>query len=271
MQCLLTIAYALVTPFGGFVLLTGCGCAWQCTGDTGTTSYPSLSKAVLCFIKLCYRTLEEIELRARQLSAHRIERNVHAMQCRVMLWQGRLEEAEHWMDQKPADDLTFNSLDRYCYLTRVRVYMAKERYDRATTLLTRLTQYADRTDRQWIQMECGLLRAIVRYRTGDEAWQPQLLAVLQRAEAYHFVRLFSREGSALLELLRELQDTGKAGGAFFAEVLAKTSRLAEAYPGYLRQSAGALAVIFAKNIQKEPGSFVLPGSLDAVEKISPRT
>ena len=33
MQCLLTIAYALVTPFGGFVLLTGCGCAWQCTGD----------------------------------------------------------------------------------------------------------------------------------------------------------------------------------------------------------------------------------------------
>lgn len=64
--------------------------------------------------------------------------------------------------------------------------MAKERYDRATTLLTRLTQYADRTDRQWIQ-------------------------------------------------------------------------------------ADALAVIFAKNIQKEPGSFVLPGSLDAVEKISPRT
>ena len=239
MQCLLTIAYALVTPFGGFVLLTGCGCAWQCTGDTGTTSYSSLSKAVLCFIKLCYRTLEEIELRARQLSAHQIERNIHAMQCRVMLWQGRLEEAEHWMDQEPADDLTFNSLDRYCYLTRVRVYMAKERYDRATTLLTRLTQYADRTDRQWIQMECGLLWAIVRYRTGDEAWQPQLLAVLQRAEAYHFVRLFSREGSALLELLRELQDTGKAGGAFFAEVLAKTSRLAEAYPGYLRRSAGA--------------------------------
>lgn len=186
-----------------------------------------------------YRTLEEIELRARQLSAHRIERNVHAMQCRVMLWQGRLEEAERWMDQEPADDLTFNSLDRYCYLTRVRVYMAKERYDRATTLLTRLAQYADHTDRLWIQMECSLLWAIVRYRTGDEAWQPQLLAVLQRAEAYHFVRLFSREGSALLDLLRELQDTGKAGGAFFAEVLAKTSRLAEAYPGYLRRSAGA--------------------------------
>ena len=60
-----------------------------------------------------------------------------------------------------------------------------------------------------------------------------------RWKKYHFVRLFSREGSALLELLRELQDTGKAGGAFFAEVLAKTSRLAEAYPGYLRRSAGA--------------------------------
>lgn len=35
--------------------------------------------------------------------------------------------------------------------------------------------------------------------------------------------------------------------------------------------ADALAVIFAQNIQKEPGNFVLPGSLDAVEKISPRT
>ena len=186
-----------------------------------------------------YRTLEAIELRARQSAAHRVERNVRAMQCRVMLWQGRLEDAEHWMDQEPSDDLTFNILDRYCYLTRVRVYMAQERYDRAATLLTRLAQYADRTERPWLQLECGLLWAIVRYRTGDEAWRPQLLGVLKRAEEYHFVRLFSREGSALMDLLRELNGTGEVSGAFFEEVLAKTNKLSTAYPSYLRQSAKA--------------------------------
>ena len=184
-----------------------------------------------------FRALEEAEQKAQQLAAHRVERNARAMQCRILLWQGRLNDAEHWMEQEPSEDITFNVMDRYCYLTRIRVYMAQERYDRAATLLTRLEQYADVTDRPWMQMECGLLEAIIRYRTGDETWRNRLIQVLKRAEEYHFVRLFSREGSALIDLLQVLKASEECRNPFFEEVLEKTSKLATAYPGYLRQSS----------------------------------
>ncbi len=185
------------------------------------------------------KMLQETETRAIQRSENRVLRNVRAMQCRVMLWQGRLNDAEQWMEREPSDDIYFNMMDRYCYLTRARVYMAQERYDRAATLLTRLEHYADLNERTWLQMECGLLAAIVRYRTGDPAWKPKLLGVLHRAEKYHFVRLFSREGAALMEPLRELNGAPEIGNDFFAQVLSETNAMAAAYPGYLRQSASA--------------------------------
>lgn len=76
------------------------------------------------------KTLEEIETRAQQRGARRVVRNVRAMQSRIKLWQGRVEDAVRWMENEPQNEIHFNVLERYCYNTFVRVYMAQQRYDK---------------------------------------------------------------------------------------------------------------------------------------------
>lgn len=179
------------------------------------------------------KTLEDVEDHAQQRGALRVVRNVRAMQCRVKLWQGRVEDAARWMDTEPQNEIHFNVVERYCYNTYVRVYMAQQRYDKAALILTRLRSYASMEKRPWLQMESDLLECIIRYRTGNPMWRAELTQVLRRAEEYHFVRLFCREGAALLPLLQEMGCPAGLDEAFWQEVLDKTSTMAEAYPLYL--------------------------------------
>lgn len=185
------------------------------------------------------KTLEEIETRARQRGARRVVRNVRAMQSRIKLWQGRVEDAVRWMENEPQNEIHFNVLERYCYNTFVRVYMAQQRYDKTAQILMRLRSYANMEKRPWLQMEGDLLESIIRYRTGNPLWKTELTQVLRRAESYHFVRLFCREGAALLPLLQELGCPEGVDEAYWQEVLGKTRAMAEAYPLYLSTNAPA--------------------------------
>lgn len=185
------------------------------------------------------KTLEEIETRAQQRGARRVVRNVRAMQSRIKLWQGRVEDAVRWMENEPQNEIHFNVLERYCYNTFVRVYMAQQRYDKTAQILMRLRSYANMEKRPWLQMEGELLESIIRYRTGNPLWKTELTQVLRRAESYHFVRLFCREGAALLPLLQELGCPEGVDEAYWQEVLGKTRAMAEAYPLYLSTNAPA--------------------------------
>lgn len=185
------------------------------------------------------KTLEEIETRAQQRGARRVVRNVRAMQSRIKLWQGRVEDAVRWMENEPQNEIHFNVLERYCYNTFVRVYMAQQRYVKTAQILMRLRSYANIEKRPWLQMEGDLLESIIRYRTGNPLWKTELTQVLRRAESYHFVRLFCREGAALLPLLQELGCPEGVDEAYWQEVLGKTRAMAEAYPLYLSTNAPA--------------------------------
>ena len=187
------------------------------------------------------KTLEEIETRAQQRGVRRVVRNVRALQSRIKLWQGRVEDAVRWMENEPQDEIHFNVLERYCYNTFARVYMAQQRYDKTAQILMRLRSYANMEKRPWLQMEGDLLESIIRYRTGNPLWKTELTQVLRRAESYHFVRLFCREGAALLPLLQELGCPEGVDEAYWQEVLGKTRAMAEAYPLYL--STNALAAL----------------------------
>lgn len=95
------------------------------------------------------KTLEEIETRAQQRGARRVVRNVRAMQSRIKLWQGWVEDAVRWMENEPQNEIHFNVLERYCYNTFVRVYMAQQRYDKTAQILMRLRSYANMEKRPW--------------------------------------------------------------------------------------------------------------------------
>lgn len=188
--------------------------------------------------------LDEFDQRAHLRYANRVATNLGAMRGRLMLYQGNVEDAVQWMSRGPSDDVRFNVMDRYCYMTRVRVYIVQERYDRAIGLLARMQKYADSTGRTWLQMECALLSAIIHYRTGESGWRQELMDLLERARPYRFVRLFSREGAALDEMLRQMDLPLNNPRDFVSVVARETHRMADLYPSYLCRGQSVRALQF---------------------------
>ena len=79
-----------------------------------------------------------------------------------------------------------------------------------------------------------LLTAIALYRMGRKDWQDVLQEAVKRAEDYHFVRILTREGAALCELLKVSTVTWQ-DQAFKKQVLKECEQMAEFYPAYLKE------------------------------------
>ena len=98
--------------------------------------------------------------------------------------------------------MEFNGMERYRYMTKVRVYLATGRKEKAILLLDKMRYYAEKAHRTYIRIEVDLLIAIALYRLKREGWQERLQQAVTMAEDYHFVRILTREGAALWELLK---------------------------------------------------------------------
>lgn len=165
--------------------------------------------------------------------------NIDAFLFRLALYQGEKAQIEEWMEKAPKEDEEFCTFDRYKYLAKARGYLLYGRYERAQGLLERLLYYAQIMDRPYIRMEAKILLSITLYRTGAEAWKEQLLEVLRETEDYHFVRIISREGAAIYELLKasgwKAEDAEtKEQKEYRRQVMKETEAVAIAYPSYLK-------------------------------------
>lgn len=184
--------------------------------------------------------LGDFEQHAKE-EASQLLPNLYAMQCRVSLYLGRLAEVMEWMETAPNENEEFCTMERLRYLTKVRVYLQNGQYQKAYRLLQQMIYYAEKLKRTYIYMETKLLMAITEYRLG-EPWQETLQGCITQAQEYHFVRLLSREGGAIKELLRGEKFVWK-DKEFQRQVLLECERMARYYPSYLKE--------------KTPGNIVL--------------
>ena len=161
--------------------------------------------------------------------------NIKALQIRFALMQGDVSSAEQWMKtDAPDEKVQFYTIQRFCYLTKVRCYIQQERFMEALTLLGRLTEFAKMMERTYDAIESGLLTAIALFRMGGtDRWKGILQEALQSAAEFGFVRVFSEEGAAIKPLLEEADLTQLDPN--YADRLIKAVRAqAVYYPSYLR-------------------------------------
>lgn len=169
-----------------------------------------------------------------KLEAPKLLPNIQAMLVRMDLYTGRISEAYRWLEEAPDEDSEFNTMERYRYLTKVRVYLTAGRKEKALLLLDKMHFYAEKMHRTYIIIEVMLLSAVTRYRMGKEGWQDMLQKAVTKAETYHFVRILTRDGAALWELLKATtviwQDQ-----TFKKQVMAECEQMADFYPAYLKE------------------------------------
>lgn len=169
--------------------------------------------------------------------------NIRAMSVRTGLYSGRISEAYRWLEEAPDEDADFNAMERYRYMTKVRVYLTAGRKEKAMLLLDKMRFYAEKMYRNYILIEVMVLSAIARYRMGNDGWQDILQEAVTRAEDYHFVRILTKEGIAILELLNASKLTWH-DKEFKKQVLAECIQMAEFYPAYMKE--------------KQEGNVILP-------------
>lgn len=160
--------------------------------------------------------------------------NINALSARLDLYAGRIREVSLWLKEAPDEDMEFNGMERYRYMTKVRVYLATGRKEKAILLLDKMRYYAEKAHRTYIRIEVDLLLAIALYRLKREGWQERLQQAVTMAEDYHFVRILTREGAALWELLKADTVTWNKE-EFKKRVLSECRQEAEFYPAYLKE------------------------------------
>ncbi len=177
--------------------------------------------------------LESFQQKARE-EAPQLLANLAAFRCRIALYQGKASQVLEWMEGAADENKDFCSLERFCYLTKVRGYIQFGKYGKAYGLLQKMAYYAKEQKREYIAIESMLLLAVVKYRMREEGWEPLLQESIRRAEEYRFSRVFSREGGAVLKLF-------KAGSfawqdeAFHRQVLKECGEMGRYYPSYLKE------------------------------------
>lgn len=183
------------------------------------------------------RLLTDFKQRIIRENADKFLPNIENLFCRMYLYKGEKTEIAKWLQKAPSEVEEFYTFDRYMYLTKIRVYILYGKYTQAQSLIEKMFYYADVMHRTYIQMECELLLAILQYRIGYAKWKETLQSAYTHIEEYHFVRLISREGIAILNLLKEAE-LNVQDEKFYKQVLMETKRMAEYYPSYLKDYRG---------------------------------
>ena len=171
--------------------------------------------------------------------------NINALLCRISLYEGDYNAVNEWLSNKAPDENEFFVLNRYRYITKIRCYIAFERYAPALALIDRLSDYAELCDRKYISMELAVLKSIIKFRKKSD-WKDEFTAALRKIREYDFIRIVSEYGAAVLPLLdavREefLSDAKTAG--WFGKILDETRKIALRYPVYLKTEIANLPAL----------------------------
>lgn len=146
-------------------------------------------------------------------------RPVAAVKARLWVAQGRLDEAQHWVQETGLsvdDELSY--LREFEHVTLARVMLARNRNDRAdhamlesVRLLERLLPAAEQGERAGSVIEILMVLALVHQTLGDaRAALAALSRALALAEPEGYVRMFVDEGTSMAELLEKAAKHGVA-------------------------------------------------------------
>ena len=167
---------------------------------------------------------------------YKLRKNINALLCRISLYESDYGAVNDWPLKEAPDENEFFALYRYQYLTKIRCYIALERYAPALALIDRLSDYAELCDRKYISMELAIFKSIIKFRK-KSAWQEEFTVALRKIKEYDFIRIVSEHGAAvypLLDAVREEFSSDENTAEWFGKTLDETRKIALRYPVYLK-------------------------------------
>lgn len=218
----------------GFQAAAGGGTIEMCFVSVGIQTRQHVVEGQIPSAKRIYESFKE---KTKEENARHLIPNIEAMGAWLSLFAGAGKEAENFVQTVPDPRVYFAITDRYRLMQKVRCLIALGREQEALDIADFLTGYFTSYDRHIHYIEIEVLKSIIFYHMGAKEWKEHILTALKKAQEYHFVRLISLEGAAILPVLIELRAGEMPGDItqdFLEEVYQESIKVASFYPDYLR-------------------------------------
>ena len=179
------------------------------------------------------RRIDMFQQKINKEQASQLLPNFQAFSAWFALYISDKNTIRNYLDSAPDEKKSFYVLDRYRYMIKIRCLIAENRLAEALDLACFLTRYFASYQRIYLTIENDILKSVILYRLENESWHSVFTEALKKAEEFHFVRVFSLEGAAVLPLLMHLGQTDIAE-EFLKAVTCETKKMALYYPDYLQ-------------------------------------
>ena len=214
---------------GGWEAAAHGGKTEMCFAAAGVLVRQHLAEGQAAAAKKTAKLIREL---AEEKGADQLFPNLEAFDTWLSLYEGDADAGKKYLEQTGDIRKSFCILERYRIMIRLRCLIAENRLAEALELSGFIDGYVIPYERHFLRMENHLLRAMAQYRMGDTQWMQTMKEALKLAEEYHFVRVISLEGAAVLPLLRELPPEERAG-EYREQIVQEAERTALAFPDYM--------------------------------------
>ena len=178
------------------------------------------------------RRLDMFRQKVAEEQANQLIPNFEAFCTWFALYTGDKKAIRNYLESAPDEKKSFYVLDRYRYMIKIRCLIAGNQLAEALDLACFLTGYFTNYKRTYMAIENEILKSVILYRMENESWQSVFTEALKKAEEFHFVRVFSLEGAAVLPLLTHLKQN-QVSKKFLKEITDEVKKMALYYPDYL--------------------------------------
>lgn len=179
------------------------------------------------------RRIDMFRQKIEEEQANQLIPNFEAFCTWFALYTGDKKAIRNYLESAPDEKKSFYVLDRYRYMIKIRCLIAENQLAEALDSACFLTGYFTNYQRTYMTIENEILKSVILYRMENESWQSVFTEALKKAEEFHFVRVFSLEGAAVLPLLMHLEQN-QISKKFLEAVTDEVKKMALYYPDYLK-------------------------------------
>lgn len=191
-------------------------------------------------IDKCEDIMDKLRLEIINKKAFYLLKNYNSVSARLALLKGDIKNAQRLiMNYTEYENAEITCLEMHEYLTRVRVYIATGKYQRAIMLIQRIYEVNLRHNYILNIIECYILEAISLFYSDDkELALERIYKALKLAQPYSYIRIFADEGESCYIILNQYAKLKHKdiNEEYLKNILAETRTFAQLYPKYLEKN-----------------------------------
>lgn len=173
--------------------------------------------------------------------------NVKTFKIRLQLLLGNEKEAYKWLEtEAPDENIEFNVLHRYRYLTKIRIYIQMGKYCEAISLANKLKVYYETFNRGYGIMECHLLLGIAYFRLENIEYISHINKALEFCQEYNFIRPIADMGLPIYLILKKF--TPNIDNKLFKKIVKEARIQALQYYNYLAEDKTSIKELTKKEM-----------------------